>query len=110
MLAFVFWHWPYPDVQPRRYERSLAKFHESLAIAKPEGFRGSSTFRVEGAPWLTDREPGYQDMYLLEGSVALDDLNAASVGEISGEVHDLVASEAAGGTGGLYQLRERQGD
>ena len=110
MLAFVFWHWPYPDVQPRRYERSLAKFHESLAKANPEGFRGSFIFRIEGAPWLTDREPSYQDMYLLEGSMALDQLNAASVGDISGQVHDVVASEAAGGTGGLYQLREGQVD
>ena len=110
MLAFVFWHWPFPDVGPRRYERSLVKFHESLAKAKPEGFCGSFTFRIEGAPWLTDWEHSYQDVYLLEGSVALDRLNAASVGEISGEVHDVVAREAAGGTGGLYQLREGQVD
>ena len=110
MLAFVFWHWPFPGVRPRRYERSLAHFHESLAKAKPEGFRGSCTFRIEGAPWLTDREPSYQDIYVLEGSVALDRLNAASVGEIGGEAHDVVAREAAGGTGGLYQLREGKVD
>ncbi len=110
MLAFVFWHWPYPNVRSRQYERSLARFHESLSKAKPEGFRGSFAFRIEGAPWLNDRDPSYQDIYLLESSMALDRLNAASVGEISGEVHNVVAREASGGTGGLYQLREGQVD
>lgn len=62
-------------------------------------------FRIEGAPWIPDARPGYEDWYLVEGSSALDPLNEAAVSGICKEPHDRVAQRAGGGVAGLYRLR-----
>ncbi len=102
-LAYVFWHWPSEGVEPRDYERGLISFHEALAGVDLRGFRGSATFRIEGAPWVGPGSRGYEDWYLLDGSSALDPLNELAVsGERKGP-HDRVAgASAVGGAGGLY--------
>lgn len=105
MLAYVFWHWPSPEVDPEFYEGRLIAFHESLAARKPDGFHRSMVFRVAGAPWIGVGRRGYEDWYLVEGSSALDPLNAAAVSDACLDTHDRVARIAAGGTAGLYRLR-----
>ena len=30
MLAYILWHWPFPEVQTQHYESSLVEFHQSL--------------------------------------------------------------------------------
>ncbi len=105
MLAYLFWHWPRGDVGTEAYERILSGFHEKLAEATPEGFRGSATFRVEGQTWVGPEPRAYEDWYFLEGSFALDLLNEVAVSGERREPHDRAARAAAGGVGGLYRLK-----
>src|SRR5713226_7774961 len=104
MLAYVFWHWPYPNVGRECYE-DLIKFHRSLATSKPDGFQYSVVFRIKGASWIGDNVEAYEDWYLVEGSCALDLLNDAAVSHSHKEPHDRVALRAEGGAGGLYRFR-----
>jgi hypothetical protein len=107
VLAYVFWHWPQPQVGVSDYETRLREFHKTLWNHPPPGFRESAVFRVGGAPWIP-AEHGYEDWYLMEGSVALDPLNDAAVAPACRAAHDAAARLAAGGTGGLYRLRAGQ--
>jgi hypothetical protein len=105
MLAYVFWHWPQDDIGTDHYERALIGFHEALAKVELNGFYGSATFRIEGAPWVSPWPRGYEDWYLLEDSSTLDPLNEVAVSSGRKGPHDRVASPSAGGAGGLYRLR-----
>jgi hypothetical protein len=107
MLAYVFWHWPRPEVSAADYEAVQRRFHAALRDAPPEGFLGSRALAVSGARWAgRDGGDAYEDWYLVEGSAALDPLNAAAVSSPRRASHDAAAAAAAGGTAGLYRLRE----
>ena len=95
MLAYVFSHRPAGDVDVAVYESALKRFHAALASAPPSGFVRSSTFRVG------DR---YSDWYLVDGSAALDALNAAAVSGVRTPAHDAAARMAVDGVGKLYSL------
>lgn len=110
MLAYVFWHWPYPDADRDSYKNDLMKFHSSLASVKPNGFQNSVVFQIKGAPWVGENAEAYEDWYLVEGSCALDVLDNAAMSHAHKGSHDRVAQRAAGGAGGLYRLRTGQGD
>lgn len=105
MLAYVFWHWPQPSVERETYLAHLDAFHRTLAANRPPGFRYSAVFRIEDANWLETSGPAYEEWYLLDSSAAMDPLNDAAVSGACEEPHNLVARNAAGGTGGLYRLR-----
>jgi hypothetical protein len=111
-LAYLFWHWPRDGaVGTETYNRYLVDFHRTLSRARLEGFRGSATFRIEGAPWIGGAGTrGYEDWYLLEGSFALDPLNEVAVSGPRREPHDQAAQAAGGGAGGLYRLRSGEPD
>src|SRR5689334_18669091 len=108
MLAYVFWHWPQSSVDPETYVSHLAGFHRTLAANKPKGFQGSVVFRIEDPDWLQTRGAVFEEWYLLDDSAAMDPLNDAAVSGACEQPHNLVAREAAGGTGGLYRLRSGQ--
>jgi len=110
MIAYLFWHWPHHDVEIEDYERSLSRFHETLAEASLEGFHGSATFRTESMPWAGSRSYGYEDWYLLKSSCVLDPLNEVAVSGGRREPHDKAARKAAGGAGGLYRLESGEPD
>lgn len=110
MLAYVFWHWPNQDTNREAYENGLTEFHQSLAAHKPAGFQYSDVFRIGGAPWLPAGVTAYEDWYVVDGSHALDVLNDAAVTFPSKDSHDRAARRAAGGTAGLYRLRQGQID
>ena len=95
MLAYVFCHRPAGGVDIAVYESALTRFHAALASAPPSGFVSSSTFRVG------DR---YSDWYLIDGSAALDLLNAAAVSGARTPAHDAAARMAVDGVGKLYSL------
>ena len=79
MLAYVFWHWPTARSGDKEaYEAAQKGFHSRLADLRPEGFVSSWSYELSSAPWLSNT-PQYEDWYLLEGSAALDTLNAAAV-------------------------------
>ena len=105
MLAYVFWHWPQPQIETGSYVDHLVEFHRTLAANKPNGFRESVVFRITNANWLNTDGEAYEEWYLLDDSAAMDPLNEAAVTGVCEEPHNRVAREAADGTGGLYRLR-----
>src|SRR5215216_1598243 len=105
MLAYVFWHWPQPQIERGSYEDHLTEFQRTLGANKPDGFRESVVFRIGNANWLNTDGEAYEDWYLLDDSAAMDRLNEAAVTGICEEPHNRVARKAADGTGGLYRLR-----
>ena len=105
MLAYVFWHWPQPQIEHGSYVDHLAEFHRTLAANKPDGFRESVVFRINNANWLNTDGEAYEEWYLLDDSAAMDRLNEAAVTGVCEVPHNRVAREAADGTGGLYRLR-----
>jgi hypothetical protein len=105
MLAYVFWHWPRPEIERGQYLVHLTEFHRTLAAHKPLGFQRSVVFGISGADWLNTSGEAYEEWYLLDDSAAMDPLNEAAVSGACEEPHNRVAREAADGTGGLYRLR-----
>ncbi len=106
MLAYVFWHWPNPDVPVGDYESLQRSFHSALASSAPSGFVCSCVFRLEGkAPWLGSGAAHYADWYLLENSAAIDALNVAAVSGPCERPHAEVARAMAAGAGSLFALR-----
>ena len=102
MLAYVFWHWPAPGLEPDRYVERLLAFHRALRAAPPPGFRGSRVLAVEGAPWAQGA-PAFEDWYLVDDFAALGALNEAAITGARQAPHDAVARLAAGGVGGVYR-------
>ena len=85
------------------YEESLLRFQQRLGQQQPPGFGGSASFRVAALPWLGNR-PGYEDWCLLDGSWALDPLNAFAVAGPVMSAHDSAAAQMEEGHGGLNGL------
>jgi hypothetical protein len=105
MLAYVFWHWRRPTTTAADYEAAQRRFHAALAEAPPAGFIRSFSVAFRGAPWAAGGLEAYEDWYLVDGSAALDPLNAAAISASRQSPHDAAAALAAGGTAGLYSLR-----
>ena len=105
MLAYVFWHWRHPAVDPHEYEARQRVFHDALSLAPPDGFVRSASAALSGAPWAADGGEAYEDWYLVRNSSALDALNEAAVTASRAAPHDAAAALASGGTAGLYRLR-----
>jgi hypothetical protein len=103
MLAYLFWHRPYAITTVKHYEEALLRFQQHLGQQHPPGFGGSASFRVAALPWL-DNRPGYEDWCLLDGSWALDPLNAFAVAGPVTSAHDAAAAQMEEGHGGLYAL------
>src|SRR5712692_1523193 len=105
MLAYVFWHWRSSHIEKTAYQKSLIDFHEALRTQQPKGFYYSMVFELEHAPWIDSPGEVYEEWYMLQNSAALDILNQAAITGACQEPHNQVAKGAAGGAGGLYQLR-----
>lgn len=105
MLAYVFWHWPRPEIERGQYLDHLIDFHRTLAANKSPGFQESVVFTFSGANWLKTDGEVFEEWYLLDDSAAMDPLNEAAVTGACEEPHNRVARAAADGTGGLYRLR-----
>ena len=105
-LAYVFWHWIRAGGEVAAYEHALTAFQRALLDNAPPGYRCATVYRHAPAPWLCAPGPHYVDWYLGDGSAALDPLNDAAVSAACRAVHDAAAGAAAGGTAGLYRLRQ----
>jgi hypothetical protein len=101
MLAYIFWHVPFADIDIREYESALLGFHADLVSSPPAGFKASSTYQISEVPWLNGRS-GYEDWCFLTSSAALDALNEAAVRPERWNVHAAIASKTDFGHGGLY--------
>ena len=104
MLAYVFWHWPYPHVEETAYQKRITNFHKALRTQRPKGFQYSVVLKVEHAPWSGRDGDMYEEWYVVENSAALDTLNEAAISGPCKEPHNQIAKDAAGGAGGLYRL------
>lgn len=102
MLAYVFWHWPRPDVSVADYEAHIRAFQDALAASGLSVLRAARVWRVAGASWLPSAGAGYEDWYLVDDSAALDVLNSGAVSGPLAAPHATVAALAAGGAAGLY--------
>ena len=96
MLAYLFWHRPYATTTVKQYEEALLRFQQHLGQQHPPGFGGSASFRVAALPWL-DNRLGYEDWCLLDGSWALDPLNAFAVAGPVTSAHDAAAAQMEDG-------------
>jgi hypothetical protein len=105
VLAYVFWHWKKPDVPAEEYESRQRAFHLALAAGPPPGFLQSFSLALPGAPWTFDGGEAYEDWYLVEDFAALGALNEGAVSGNRTASHDRAAVVAAGGSGGVYELR-----
>src|ERR1700734_2667318 len=101
MLAYIFWHRPYPQIEQKSYEAAIGRFQRDLAGHPPPGFISAASFQIEPVPWL-DGHPGYEDWCVLDGSWALDPLNGFAVTGPRQPSHDAVAAQMEQGQGGLY--------
>ena len=101
MLAYIFWHVPFSDIDVREYETALLDFHTDLAAAPPGGLEASATYRISEVPWLNGL-PGYEDWCFITSSGVLDALNEAAVRPERRDVHAAIASKTDFGHGGLY--------
>ena len=97
----MFWHRPYPQVETTAYEQSIVRFQADLTREPPPGLIGASSFAIGAVPWLGGRG-GYEDWSLLEGSWAMDPLNAFAITGSRQPSHDHVAAQADESCGGLY--------
>jgi hypothetical protein len=104
MLAYVFWHWPFPEVEVPTYQRDLIAYHQTLFVHKPVGFHHTRVLQMEQAPWLERSEKTCEDWHVVESSAALDPLNERAVSGPCQEAHRQIARWTQGGAGGLYSL------
>jgi hypothetical protein len=100
MLAYFFWH-TVTATEREAYETGLLAYHHALAAEAPAGFAGSASYRLRPLPWLSTDE-GYEDVYLLAGSWAIDILNGVAVRGALAAPHAEVARRTLRSAGGLY--------
>lgn len=105
-IAYVFWHWPRPEVPAVTYEAELTTFMRALDSARPPGFVEALSFRVGLLPWGPQAGSLYEDWYVVKDFSALDDLNDAAVSGETREAHDAIAKHYMKGSGGVFRLTD----
>ena len=102
-LAYVFWHWPRPEVSSDSYEAELTSFLRALRSNAPEGFVEALSFRVSALPWGPQGTRLYEDWYIVEDFSAIGNLNDAAVTGAARGPHSSVARDFMKGAGGILK-------
>jgi hypothetical protein len=103
-LAYVFWHWPRPDVPQGSYETELLSFVRDLSSARVPGLREAFSFRVGPLPWGPERGTFYEDWYVVEDFSSLDVLANAAISGSAGKAHQAIVKDFMKGAGGVFRL------
>jgi hypothetical protein len=104
VIAYSFWHSAAAGVAESEYDAALGAFMRQLLATGVPGLTRCRSIRFEGLPWVPGL-PAYQDWYELEGSSALDSLEAAAVTSAMAAPHSAIARLAGHGSGGLFRSR-----
>ena len=104
-LLYVFWHWSHAHTDRAEYEARQRSFHAAFEAHPPDGFVGSSSSVVVGAPWANGGDTAYEDRYALRDASALDTLDQSVTADPHRRAHEGAVQGVAGGTAGLYRVR-----
>lgn len=102
-FAYVFWHWPRPEILRESYEVKLASFLRALREDKASGVVEALSYRVEALPWGPQGAGLYEDWYVVESFSALGGLNDAAVSAAMQSPHDAIAKDYMKGAGGIFK-------
>ncbi len=103
-LAYVFWHWPSPEIGVQSYEAKLISFLRGLGSDKVPGLVDALSFRVGPLPWGPHNSAFYEDWYVLKDFTSLGVLNDAAISAGAGIAHDSIVRDVMGGTGSVFRL------
>ncbi len=103
-LAYVFWHWPRPEVSLDTYEKKLTAFLSSLLVKKTPEIIDALSFRIEkNAPWGPQGRAIYEDWYVVRDFSDLGGLNDVAIKGETGAAHDSIKEYYLKGTGGIFK-------
>jgi hypothetical protein len=102
-FAYVFWHWPRPEISRDSYEAKLASFLRALSEDRRSGIVESLSYRVQTLPWGPQGASLYEDWYVVESFSALGALNDAAVSGAVQSPHDEIAKDYMKGAGGIFK-------
>jgi len=103
LFAYVFWHWPRPEISRDSYETKLTAFLHALSSEEPAGLVEALSFRVEALPWFPQRGNLYEDWYIVDNFAAIATLNETAIGGGARGPHDSIAKDYMKGAGAIFK-------
>ena len=103
-LAYVFWHWPRPEIEVQSYEAKLVSFLRGLDSDNVPGLVDALSFRVGPLPWGPPNASFYEDWYVVKDFTSLGALNDGAISGAAGMAHGSIVKDFMKGTGSIFRL------